>query len=52
MQDSVNYVVRVEGLANSYGLGKEIVKNVTLFEAGKYNLTFEQLQKELNKVRK
>jgi hypothetical protein len=52
MEDSVNYTIRVEGLPNSYGLGKVIAKNITLFEAGKYNLTYEQLQKEIAKVPK
>jgi hypothetical protein len=55
MGDSVEtqeYLVRVEGTANSYGLGKVISKNVALFEVGKFNLTHEQLQKELTKLPK
>lgn len=38
-----SYIVRVEGFANSYGLGKEVVPGVTLFEKGHYNLTKEEL---------
>lgn len=52
MDQTQKYVVRVEGTANSYGLGKVVSENVALFEAGKYNLTYDQLQKELVKVKK
>jgi hypothetical protein len=52
MPETQNYVVRTEGMFNSYGLGKVIAKNITLFEAGKYNLTYEQLQKEIAKIPK
>jgi hypothetical protein len=55
-EDSVNetqeYVVRVEGMPNSYGLGKAINDHVTLFEAGMYNLTHEQLMKKLENLPK
>ena len=52
-QEMLNgYVVRVEGMANSYGLGKEVSQGVALFEAGKYNLTYDQLQKEIAKLPK
>jgi hypothetical protein len=52
MSETQDYVVRTEGMFNSYGLGKVIAKNITLFEAGKYNLTLEQLQKEIAKLSK
>jgi hypothetical protein len=52
MSDSVTYVVRTEGMANSYGIGKEVSQGVALFEAGKYHLTYDELQKELVKLPK
>jgi hypothetical protein len=52
MSETQEYVVRTEGMANSYGLGKVITKNITLFEAGKYNLTYDELQKEITKLPK
>ena len=39
----VNYIIRVEGHVNSYGLGEEVVPGVALFRAGKYNLTKDEL---------
>lgn len=41
--EKTNLVVRVEGHANSYGFGEEIIPGVVLFRVGKYNLTKEQL---------
>ena len=43
MQDSKTYHIRVEGHANSYGLGEEIIPGVHLFKYGHYNLTKEEL---------
>ena len=52
MSETQEWVVRTEGMVNSYGLGKVVTKNVTLFEAGKYNLTYDELQKEIAKLPK
>lgn len=52
MVETQEYIVRVEGMHNSYGLGKVISPGVALFGAGMYNLTFEQLQKEISKLPK
>jgi hypothetical protein len=43
------YLIRVEGFANSYGLGTEVVPGVVLFKAGDYNLTKEELNRRLSK---
>lgn len=45
------FVLRVEGIANSYGLGTEVVPGVTLFKAGDYGLTKEELNARLAKGR-
>lgn len=45
--EKTTYVVRVEGFANSYGLGEEITPGVALFRAGMYNLTKEQLESSI-----
>ena len=42
--DKKTYIVRVEGHANSFGLGEEVIPGVTLFRTGMYNLTKEQLE--------
>lgn len=51
-KDSVkeNKIIRVEGIANSYGIGEFVTedKRVVLFRAGDYNLTRDQLLKKLN----
>jgi hypothetical protein len=52
MVETQEYIVRTEGMHNSYGLGKVISPGVALFGAGMYNLTFEQLQKEISKLPK
>jgi len=53
LTDAQEYVVRTQGNgANQYGLGKVISKGVALFEAGKYDLTYDELQKELAKLPK
>lgn len=41
------YVIRTEGFADSYGLGEEVVPGVTLFKAGNYNLTREELNRKI-----
>jgi hypothetical protein len=53
MEDSVSYVVRTQGnAANQYGLGKVISDHVALFEAGNYDLTWDQLQAKLKQLPK
>lgn len=53
MQDDKQYVVRVEGTPHSYGLG-EIVSpgGAVLFKAGRYNMSYAQLNAELKKLGK
>jgi len=47
------YIIRVQSNGpNQYGLGKKVAPNVALFEAGKYDLTKEQLEAELKKIKK
>lgn len=36
-------VIRVEGTAHRYGLGEEVAPSCTLFRAGHYNLTKDEL---------
>lgn len=50
--ETQEYVIRTEGMVNSYGLGKVVSPGVALFEKGKYNLTYEDLQKEITKIPK
>jgi len=45
--EKTTYIIRVEGFANSYGLGEVVSPNVALFRAGKYNLTAEQLEQAI-----
>lgn len=52
MVETQDYVVRTEGMHNSYGLGKIISPGVALFEAGKYHLTYKQLQETIAKLPK
>lgn len=51
--DQKEYIVRVEGLPYSYGLG-EIVspEGAVLFKAGDYNLSKDQLDKKLKALGK
>lgn len=43
MAQTQEYVIRTEGMANSFGLGEEVVPGVTLFRKGHYNLTRSEL---------
>ena len=54
MSDSARttYRIRVEGTANSYGLGEAITERVTLFHDGCYGLTWDQLQSKLKALPK
>lgn len=55
MGDSVEtkeYVVRVEGHFDSYGIGEVVVPGVAFFKAGDYNLSKEQLNKKLKAMGK
>jgi hypothetical protein len=45
------YVVRTQStFANTYGLGEVISEGVTLFRAGNYDLSWEELQSKMAKV--
>jgi hypothetical protein len=51
--DQKEYIVRVEGFPYSYGLGEICSPDgAVLFQAGRYNLTREQLNAELKKLGK
>ena len=52
MSEQVEYTIRTEGTANSYGLGKTVVPNVTLFERGCWGLTWYELQVKLKSLGK
>lgn len=47
MSESTQYVVRVEGKHNSFGLGEVVSDGVTLFRAGFYGLTKEELDAKI-----
>lgn len=51
MAETQEYVIRTEGMYNSYGLGKVISPGVALFEAGMYNLTKQEAEEKLRKLR-
>ncbi len=55
MGDSVNqeqFIIRTEGMANSYGLGEKVAENVYLFRVNEYNLTRSEAEVLLNRKRK
>ena len=52
MAEQKEYIVRVEGLPYSYGLGEVVAPNCSLFTAGSYGLTKEQLNIKLTKLGK
>jgi hypothetical protein len=47
----VEYIVRVEGMHNSFGFGEKISDGITLFRAGMYNLTAEELDAKVKQTR-
>jgi len=53
MSEQMQYVIRVEGMHNSFGLGEIIIPGVTLFRAGEgwknYNLTADELEAAIKK---
>lgn len=52
MAETKEYVIRTEGLPNSYGLGEVIVPGVALFRKGDYHLTKEELERKLGSMKK
>jgi len=52
MPERKEYRIRVEGTANSYGLGEVITEHVTLFTNGNYGLTWDQLSAKLKALGK
>ena len=52
VSEQIEYTIRVEGTANSYGLGKTIVPNVAFFERGCWGLTWDELQNKLKALGK
>ena len=49
MSQTQEYIVRVEGTFDSYGLGTEVAPGCTLFKAGDYNLSKEELNRRIAK---
>lgn len=52
MSEQKEYIIRVQGVAYTYGLGEVVSPGVALFKAGHYDLTREQLNAELKKIGK
>lgn len=52
MQESKQYVIRVFGKADSYGLGEIISPGVALFKAGNYDLTRDELEHKIKQAPK
>jgi hypothetical protein len=51
MSEQTQYIVRVQSdFAYSYGLGESVVPGVTLFRAGNYNLSQDELNFKLLKA--
>ena len=50
--DQKEYVVRVEGIPYSYGLGEVVSPGVSYFEWGTYNLSKDELNAKLKKIGK
>jgi hypothetical protein len=51
MESKTQFVIRVEGMANSFGLGEVVTPGVTLFRAGNYNMTADELDAAIKKTR-
>ena len=49
MSQTQEYIVRVEGTYDSYGLGTEVAPGCTLFKDGDYNLSKEELNRRVAK---
>ena len=47
MSQTQDFVVRVEGFADSYGLGTEVAPGCVLFKADDYHLTKEELTRRI-----
>ena len=53
MSETQEYIIRTQGnRAYTYGLGKIVSPGVALFEAGKYDLTKDELARELKNLGK
>ena len=50
MSEQTQYVVRTEGMVDSYGLGEVVSENVVLFRAGNYHLNLDELNFKLLKA--
>ena len=51
MEATTQYVVRKQSnFAYTYGLGEAVSEGVTLFRAGNYDLSFDDLQAKLAKA--
>ena len=50
MSQTQEYIVRVEGTFDSYGLGTEVAPGCTLFKDGDYHLTKQELNQRLAKA--
>lgn len=52
MQETKEYIVRVEGIPYSYGLGELVTSGVALFKSGDFNLSKDQLNAKLKQLGK
>lgn len=50
--ETKEYVIRVEGHFNSYGVGEVVSPGVALFREGFYNLTKQELNTKLKNLGK
>lgn len=51
MEETIEYVIRKEGVAGRFGLGEVIVPGVALFKSGNYNLTKEELDRKVRNLK-
>ena len=51
-ETQTQYVVRVEGKADSYGLGELVIPGVTLFRAGNYSITKDELDAKMAQLQR
>lgn len=40
----MEYIIRTQGSAHTYGVGEAVVPNVFLFRAGEYDLSLEEAE--------
>ena len=49
--ESTQYVIRIQSnFAGQYGLGEVVLPGITLFRAGNYDITFDEVQAKYRKA--